>query len=217
MLIKRLCEKIKDYFYERKMKKQRVKRKYSDDMCWDLQYTLLDILPKMIETLRKGKYSYPEEKFEEVDNFPHDWIQQSLKELEKDFDKADFDKPNIKNRFTRWHLILKRMSYCLIQADETQTEIKNKYQKDYDKQLWGVDDWEVEEKLSVKDWFKKHTYVSKRDENGKPLLHAFDFKEVEPELRKNYWQEEERINTYRDDMKTEAFNLINKYFWNLWD
>ena len=125
MLIESLREEVKDYFYKRKMKKQRAKRKYSDDMCWDLQYTLLEILPKMIETLRKGKYSYPEEKFEEVDNFPHDWIQRSLKELEKDFDKADFDKPNIKNQFTRWHLILKRMSYCLIQADETQTEIKN--------------------------------------------------------------------------------------------
>lgn len=208
---------FKDIRYEHKMKKQRVKRKYSDDMCWDLQYTLLEILPKMIETLRKGKHSYPEEEFEEVDNFPHSWVKTTLKELEKDFDKKDFDKPDIKDTFTRWHLILKRISYCLIQADETQTDIKNKYQKDYDKQLWGVDDWEAEEKLSVKDWFKKHTYVSKRDENGKPLLYAFDFKEVEPELRKNYWQEEERINTYRDVMKTEAFNLINKYFWNLWD
>ena len=208
---------FKDIRYKHKMQKQRVKRKYSDDMCWDLQYTLLEILPKMIETLRQGKHGYPEEKFEEVDNFPHDWVQQSLKELEKDFNEKDFDKPNIKDQFTRWHLILKRMSYCLIQADETQTEIKNKYQKEYDKQLWGVDDWEAEEKLSIKEWFEKHTYVSKYNKNGNPILHTFVFKEVEPKLRENYWKEEERINTYRDDMKTEAFNLINKYFWNLWD
>ena len=171
-------------FKDIKYKKQRVKRKYSDDMCWDLQYTLLEILPKMIETLRQGKHGYPEEEFEEVDNFPHDWVQKSLKELEKDFDGKDYDKPDIKDQFTRWHLILKRISYCLIQADETQTEIKNKYRKEYDKQLWGVDDWETEEKLSVKDWFKKHTYVSKRDENGKPILHTFDFKEVDPKLKK---------------------------------
>lgn len=208
---------FKDIKYERKMAKQRIKRKYSDDMCWDLQYTLLDILPKMIETLRKGKHGYPEEKFEEVDTFPHSWIKENLKELEKDFSDKKYEKPNIKDPFTRWHLILKRISYCLIQADETQTIIKNKYEEEYDKQLWGVDDWKAEKKLSVKEWFKRHTYVSKRDENGKPLLHAFDFKEVEPELRKNYWQEEERINTYRNSMKTEAFNLINKYFWNLWN
>lgn len=204
-------------FKDIKYKKQRVKRKYSDDMCWDLQYTLLEILPKMIETLRQGKHGYPEEEFEEVDNFPHDWVQKSLKELEKDFDGKDYDKPDIKDQFTRWHLILKRISYCLIQADETQTEIKNKYRKEYDKQLWGVDDWETEEKLSVKDWFKKHTYVSKRDENGKPILHTFDFKEVDPKLKKDCFDEARRIDKYRDDMKTEAFNLINKYFWHLWD
>lgn len=26
-----------------------------------------------------------------------------------------------------------------------------------------------------------------------------------------------KIDEYRDNMKTEAFNLINKYFWHLWD
>lgn len=204
-------------FKDIKYKRQRVKRKYSDDMCWDLQYTLLEILPKMVETLRQGKHGYPEEKFEEVDSFPYSWVKTTLKELEKDFDGKDYDKPNIRDPFTRWHLILKRISYCLIQADENQVDIINPYQKEYDKQLWGIDSWEEENKLSVENWFKKHTYVSKRDENGKPILHAFDFKEVEPKLKENYWQEDKKINTYRDDMKTEAFNLINKYFWNLWD
>ena len=76
---------FKNVIYEYKMRKQRVKRKYSDDMCWDLQYTLLDILPKMIETLRKGKHSYPEKEFEEVDTFPHTWVKDSLKKNRKRF------------------------------------------------------------------------------------------------------------------------------------
>lgn len=217
MLIKRLCEKIKDYFYERKMKKQRVKRKYSDDMCWDLQYTLLDILPKMIETLRKGKYSYPEKEFEEVDTFPYTWVKDTLKELEKDFTDKDYEKPDINNTFTRWHLILKRISYCLIQADETQTDIKNEYEDEYYKQVWGIDNFEEENKLSAKEWFKKHTEVSRYDKNGKPLLHKFKLNEPDPKLQKKWLNREKEIDTYRDNMKTEAFNLINKYFWNLWD
>lgn len=49
------------------------------------------------------------------------------------------------------------------------------------------------------------------------LLFRFDFKEVDPELKKNYFDESRRIDEYRDNMKTEAFNLINKYFWHLWD
>ena len=204
-------------FKDIKYKIQRARKKYSNDMCWDLQYTLLEILPKMIETLRQGKHSYPELEFEEIDSLPHDWVQNALKELEKERNLEDYDKPDIKDQFTRWHLILKRISYCLMQADETQTEIKNKYQREYDKQLWGIEDWEEDKKLSVKEWFKKHTYVSKRDENGKPVLHTFDFKEVDPELKKNYFDESRRIDEYRDNMKTEAFNLINKYFWHLWD
>lgn len=217
MLIKRLCEKIKDYFYERKMKKQRVKRKYSDDMCWDLQYTLLDILPKMIETLRKGKYSYPEKEFEEVDTFPYTWVKDTLKELEKDFTDKDYEKPDINNTFTRWHLILKRISYCLIQADETQTDIKNEYEDEYHKQVWGIEDFKEENKLSAKEWFKKHTEVSKYDKDGKPLLYKFKLNEPDPKLQEKWLNRQEEINTYRDNMKTEAFNLINKYFWNLWD
>lgn len=59
-------------FKDIKYKRQRIKKKYSDDMCWDLQYTLLEILPKMLETLRQGKHSYPELEFEEIDSLPHD-------------------------------------------------------------------------------------------------------------------------------------------------
>lgn len=212
-----MIRKIKNYIYKTKMKKQRIKRKYSDDMCWDLQYTLLEILPKMIETLRKAKNSYPELKFEEVDTFDYSWIQNNLKELDIEYKQNDYDKPSIKDPFTRWQLILKRISYCLIQADENQTVIINKYEKEYTKQLWNIDNEKEEEKLSTKKWFKKHTSVSKYDNKGKPLLYTFDLKEVNETLKKNYIEECNRINNYRNDMKTEAFNLINKYFWNLWD
>jgi RNA-splicing ligase RtcB len=36
-------------------------------------------------------------------------------------------------------------------------------------------------------------------------------------LNFQWLDEARRIDKYRDDMKTEAFNLINKYFWDLWD
>lgn len=209
MLIKRLCEKIKDYFYERKMKKQRVKRKYSDDMCWDLQYTLLDILPKMIETLRKGKYSYPEKEFEEVDTFPYTWVKDTLKELEKDFTDKDYEKPDINNTFTRWHLILKRISYCLIQADETQTDIKNEYEDEYNKQRWS----NIKDENNFDEYFIPVEY----DKDNKPKLYKFNTHKVDEELSKKWLDTEKEIWKYRDNMKTEAFNLINKYFWTLWD
>ena len=208
---------FKDIRYKHKMRKQRVKRKYSDDMCWDLQYTLLDILPKMIETMRKYKYSYPEFKFEEIDNFPQDWINDQLKNLEIEYKQKDYELPSVEDPFTRWQLILKRISYCLIQADETQTDIKNEYEDEYYKQVWGIEDFKEENKLSAKEWFKKHTEVSKYDKDGKPLLHKFKLNKPDPKLQEKWLNRQEEIDTYRDNMKTEAFNLINKYFWNLWN
>lgn len=212
-----MIEKIKNYIYETKMKKQRVKRKYSDDMCYNVNYTLLDILPKMIETLRKEKHSYPELKFEEVDTFDYSWIQNNLRELDIEFTQNDYDKPSIKDPFTRWQLILKRISYCLTQADENQTEIINEYEKEYSNQLWNIKDSLEDEKLSTKDWIDLHSEPIKFDENGKPKLYAFKFNEVDKELKKKYMERDNEISNYRNEMKTEAFNLINKYFWNLWD
>ena len=97
------------------------------------------------------------------------------------------------------------------------SNIINEYEDEYHKQVWGIDDIEEENKLSTKEWFKKHTEVSKYDKNGKPVLHKFKLNEPDSKLKKKWLNRQEEIDTYRDDMKTEAFNLINKYFWNLWD
>lgn len=198
---------INDWLYERKMKKQRAKRKYSDDMCWDLQYTLLQILPQMIETLRKAKHGYPAQlNFEEINNFPIKWVQEELSNLKEEYKEKDFDEPDIQDSFTRWQLTLKRISYCLKQADETQTNIFNPYEEEYNKQRWG----------QFKN-FKDSTEVYKHDNKGKPLLYKFKDVKIDSKLKENYFNKLDEIDKYRDDMKTEAFNLINKYFWNLWD
>lgn len=196
---------------------QRITRKYSDDMCYSVNYTLLDILPKMIETMRKYKYSYPEFKFEEVDNFSQDWINDQLKNLEIEYKQKDYELPSVEDPFTRWQLILKRISYCLIQANEDETKIENEYNEEYFNKLWNIKDPLEEEKLSTKKWFEKHTEPIKFDENGKPKLYAFKLNKVNKELEKKWLERNNEILKYRDDMKTEAFNLINKYFWNLWD
>ena len=189
---------------------QRITRKYSDDMCYSVNYTLLDLLHKMIETMRKYKYSYPEFKFEEVDNFPQDWINDQLKNLEIEYKQKDYELPSIEDPFTRWQLILKRISYCLIQANEDETKIENEYNEEYFNKLWNIKDPLEEEKLSTKKWFEKHTEPIKFDENGKPKLYAFKLNKVNKELEKKWLERNNEILKYRDDTKTEAFNLINK-------
>lgn len=198
-----------DWKFERKMRKQRAKRKYSDDMCWSIDYTLLEILPKMIETMRKQKHGYPDGiQFEEVETFPCNWVENSIKQIEKDFSKDDYE-VDIQDPFTRWHLILMRICYCLQQADENQTEIENKYEYEYHKQLWR----NVKDRTNLDEVFVPASY----DKNGEVLTYKMNTAKVNEELEKNWLEESREIDMYRDNMKTEAFNLINKYFWDLWD
>ena len=51
-----LYRKFKDKFFEKKMKKQRYKRGYSDSDCWGMYYWLTDTFPKMIYNLRDMKH-----------------------------------------------------------------------------------------------------------------------------------------------------------------
>lgn len=211
----RLYNYLKDWFYERKYRRQRAKNKYSIDMCFSIDYTLLEILPKMLEEMRKMKHGYPqmEDHFPEVDLFSLDFKVDCLRKLEEEFKEADFDKPDLDDDFTRWQIILMRMIYCLQQADENQTEIENKYYEEFHRQSWP----DTSNTKKFKDFWNTITEPVKFDKKGKPKLYKFKQNEVDPELKENYFKEVEKINKYKDDMKTEAFNLINKYFWCLWD
>lgn len=204
-------------FKEIKWGFQRLTRKYSDDMCYSVCGTLLEILPDMIEQMRKYKNGYPELDFKEVDTFPKDWVEYNLKVLEEEFKIKDYDTPTLQDPFVRWHLILRRITYCLIQADESRTKIENEYDKEYSDKLWNIKDPLEDGKLSTKDWFDLHTEPVKFDENGKPKLYAFKFNEVDKDLKKKWLERDTEILKYRDEMKSEAFKLLNEYFWNLWD
>ena len=58
-----------NYKFNKKMAKQRAKRGFSDDMCWNMYGWILETFPKMIINLRDMKNGYPELKFEEINYF----------------------------------------------------------------------------------------------------------------------------------------------------
>lgn len=119
-----LFNKLKDYKFKRRMKKQRYKRGFSDSDCWALCYWLCDTLPKMILNLRDMKHGYPcGEDFPEYDKFPEDWKLQELDKCKKVFEEQDweftFDDPMVK-----WYITLTRIAFCLQQANPD-TELPN--------------------------------------------------------------------------------------------
>lgn len=214
---RRLQHKIKDFFFERKMAKQRKKKGYADCDCWGLYYWLGATLPKMILRLRDFKHGAPELKFEEVETFPLDWLIPEIEKKQKEYDESDDDEGfDLYSIFDRWYLILTRIAFCLQQSNEEITEIPNEYSEEYDRQIWGnrLDDLD---KKSVKDWLNSIFKVKEYDEKGKPKTYELVTNEPDKEIEEKYYQREKEIFQYREKMKDEAFDLIKKYFYALWD
>lgn len=208
-----MINKLNKIKFNIKMAWQRAIKGYSNDMCWGMCYWFGDTFPKMIRNLRDMKHGAPELEFEEFDNFPLKWIEEESKILlkqkkEKDYEE-ELDLWGKEKYFDRWWFVLSRIAYCLEQANDEVTEIKNEYEEEYHKQVFGYDS----DKKSFKEWWE----VAEYDENGEPKLWKLITKEPDKELEEKYRQRSEEIAKYRDEMKNEAFSLISKYFFDLWD
>lgn len=85
-------------------------------------------------------------------------------------------------------------------------EINNVYAEDYFKQKFrngnNLDD----------------VFIPLVNEDGEETsLYELMTYEVDKELEKAYWQRETEIANYKEACKNEAFDLLKKYFYNLWD
>ena len=214
-MFRRLMWKIKDKRFDKRMAKQRYKRGFSDNDCWGMYYWFSDTLPKMIINLRNMKHGAPELPFEEVDKFSKEWVEEKSKEINELKIKEGYDPFDITDSFDRWQLVLTRIAWCLEQASDEIVEIDNEYQEEYNKQVWG--DSFFDTKIKFKDWWAAHTEVAEVDKKGKPKSYLLKTNEANKELKEKYWKREEEIANYRNQCKDEAFDLLKKYFYNLWD
>lgn len=199
-----MIQQIKDYKFNRRMKKQRYKRGFSDSDCWGLDYWLCETLPKMVLNLRDMKYGYPAGlKFEEYDNFPEDWKLVELDKCKKIFEKEDwtfsFEDPMVK-----WYITLTRLAYCLEQANKD-SYLPNKYREEYFN------------KLFTKIKFEKDTTGFKSLWKKVDKGYVYDPPKINEELKKKYLRVEEDNDLFRLKCKDEAMDLLKQYFYCLWD
>lgn len=198
-----MFRKLKEWNFERRMANQRKKKKYADCDCGGMHYWLTDTFADMFITLRDMKHGAPELDFEEFNNLPKEWLDKELAIYKEKQIKNGYDY-NI-DIFAKWYIILTRISYCLKQANEDITDIVNEYAEDFTQAVWGDDS------------FMDHMVPCRFDSKGKPTCYELVTNEPSKELREKYFNREQEIFEYRDKMKDEAFDLIKKYFWNLWD
>lgn len=241
----RIITKIRDWKFERRMAKQRKKFGYSDCDCWGMYDWFQTIFPQMILNLRDMKHGAPELEFEEFDNLPLSWVndvsQELLRQKQLNGYEAEVNFWGEEKYFDRWWIILTRIAYCLMMSNESYEEIKfldiiskrykkmvvknpcatrtlecvkNEFYEEYNEAVWGK---ENDQEKNFKKWWNNHFVVEKTDKKGKPLTYRLITNEPEPELKEKYWNREKEICEYRDAMKNEAFDLLKKYFFNLWD
>ncbi len=222
MIFKRIWWKFRDWKFDRKMARQRKKKGFADCDCWGMNYWFSDTFVKMIRTLRDMKHGAPEKEFEEFDNFPLEWVNNTapkLLEIKKSkWDEDELDFWGDEKYFDRWWMVLERIAWCLENCNEwyedpTNPDTINEYEEDYMKQSWG----EADEKESFKDWWNRHWEVSEVDNKGKPLTYKMKEKKVDKNLEDNYRRRLNEIAQYREECKDEAFDLLKKYFYHLWD
>lgn len=112
-----------------------------------------------------------------------------------------------------WDTILNRLLFLLSEMDEEKCSKKNPYEVD-----WGNIQKEFEDKYG---FFGEALLTEEEKEEsrrtGSTRWHLpSELPEYQETLEK--WRNSEReIEEYRDKCKDEAFQIIGKYFWNLWD
>lgn len=219
MIFRRLKWKFNDWKFDRKMAKQRRKKGYSDADCWNMFNWFQETFPNMLRCLRDMKHGAPDEPFEEIEKFPLQWVEEQSKILLKQKKRKGYEEEiNLwgeEKIFDRWWLILSRIAYCLEESSEDQTTEQNKYEEEYNRQVWG--DKDELSKLSFKEYWNKFWKPASLDEKGKVKTYQLVTNEPDEELKEKFWNREKEITQYRESMKEEAFRLLNKYFWNLWD
>lgn len=217
--------KVEDREFEIECKKQRAEKGYSKADVWGFNYWFTETLSKMLKDLADNHMGYPSEidrqYFEKDKNELYtqdygEWISVTKnKKQEKQKEKAwvQCDK--------EWTEILNRMSYLLDEMDEEKCS------------------WNVERNILVDKWWKFHEQFSKEYGNGESLRteeeKRYDeehnvYTHIGPERHpdkkfvkeykkawNNLFKFEKEMFKYRTKCKDELFDLLKKWFWNLWD
>lgn len=211
--IKRKAKREKEDMPLEELNNFRIYRKkgFISQDIWNLDNWLTETFPKMIRELADTTHGYPQEEFEEIEEFPLEWTKNTIDEINrKRQNKIEITSPfDIDNEADRWELILLRMAYCFERADKFEDFEENEYSEEYFNQVFGRDH-KMKKHESFKKWWKRRTI---KVEGGYQLIEH----EPDEELQKNYYNREREIWENKVAYKNEALDLLKKYFYDLWD
>ena len=197
---------LANWLYERRNRRQRAKKGYSDFDVSGMDIWFMNIIPKMLRDFRKSMQAYPE-------LFTEEWFENNKEECEKyDYDinafycntRCDEDAERLSREINnynlrKWEETLDRMIFLFEETNEEMCSKKNPYIEEYYGQF--VPDWALSRK-ELRD--RKKNPPPPRDEE------AFE------KLGKLCIEEDNKIEEYRKQCEKEAFEMFFKYLHNLW-
>jgi len=189
-----IFDKIKKFPREVKHIYQRAKKGYSYQDLWSIEHWFMETVPKMLQDYRKNIHGCSNEfiKCENGTECTYQEFEQGMNE---------------------WKAVIDRMIFCFTEMNEDTCSMKNEFKEEYQEQLCK----DFLTKKKPKRWERIKKWFEKEDKNAPVKLYPLVFGDVEPELEENYQRREEEIENYREKMKDEGFDLMKRYFWNLWD
>ena len=179
-----------------------IKHGYERKDCWSLDYFLSDKFTEMILYMRKNKMGCPGDIiFDDIKDFPVDFIEHAMDFIQEEFeerkDKDKYDSPDLFDEFTIWSIVLLRIVYCLKRTHDEKFD--NEYSEEYFKQVFGDDGFVFE------------------DCNDGTGCYRLVTCEADPDLEKKYNERQKEIESECKRNKDEAFKLLSKWYYALWD
>lgn len=173
-----------------KYSKQRVVRGYSDRDVWSLCDFLEDLFPAMLTELKNTRHGSPG--------------------VLEDFDE---DGKEMGTCHDKWDKILDEMIFLWREANENTCSKKNKYAEEYNK---AQDEFNKKYGL-FGEKLRSEKDKEREKKTGVRVLYGITKVPEYKEIWNKYIEEEKEIEKYRIKCKDKAFDLMKKYFYDLWD
>lgn len=189
----KLFAKIKHFLRCVKWSKQRITRGYADTDVWEMFSFLQSVLPEMLQSLKDTRHGSPGYLGENYVNEDGILVNDTCHE--------------------EWNQILDQMIFLWRETNEDTCSQKNQYENEYFKAFdefcdkYGV--------LGCKLQTEKELEENRK--RGASKIHFMNEIPMYKEISDNYNEREKELEEYRKECKDEVFDMMKKYFFDLWD
>ena len=185
----------RQFFRDLKYCGQRIQKGYCDKDVWDLDYWFELVIADMLQDFRDVHIGYPI----------------SLIDDTEDLCKVDPEKEQ--EHSNKWNAILDEMIFLFREMNEDTCSKQNPLEKEWHRRYK-----EFEKQYGLFGEKLKTEEDRKDEQENRRVYHygPWDLPENEA-FYEQYYEEDRKLDAYREECKDKAFALFSKWFYALWE